>query len=70
MTMVISEAIQELTAEVTELQSNPPSRPQAPYSGLIEWREYRKAETAWKLRIADLWGRIDALRSIGDSGDA
>ena len=70
MTVVISEAIRELTAQVTELQSNPPARPRTPFSGLIEWREYRKTESAWKLRIADLWGRIDALRTIGDLGDA
>jgi len=70
MTAVISEAIRELTDEVTELQSNPPKRPMAPFSGLIEWREYRKAEEKWKLKIADLWGRIDALRSIQDYGSA
>jgi len=69
MTAVISEAIRELTDEVTVLQANPPERPGTP-SGLIEWREYRKAEEKWKLKVADLWGRIDALRSIQDYGSA
>jgi hypothetical protein len=68
MTAVISEAIRELTEEVTKLQANPPHRPQAPFSGLFEWREYRKIEEKWKLKVADLWGRIDALRSIQDHG--
>jgi hypothetical protein len=36
----------------------------------MEWREYRKVEAEWKLRVADLWGRIDALRSIQDHGTA
>ena len=66
---VINEAIQELTEEVIVLQAHPPDRPGTP-SGLIEWREYRKAEAEWKLRVADLWGRIDALRSIQDHGSA
>ena len=70
MTAVISEAIRELTDEVTELQANPPPRPMMPFSGLIEWREYRKAEEKWKFKVADLWGRIDALRSIEDHGSA
>ena len=68
--MIIGEAIRELTDEVIVLQANPPMRPQAPYSGLMEWREYRKVEAEWKLRVADLWGRIDALRSIQDHGTA
>ena len=67
---VISEAIRELTESVIALQNNPPKRPQAPRSGLIEWREFRKAEEEWKLKIADMWGRIDALRSIQDYGSA
>ena len=68
-TAVISEAIRELTDEVIVLQANPPPRPGTP-SGLVEWREYRKVEEEWKLKVADMWGRIDALRSIQDYGSA
>ncbi len=67
---VINEAIRELTDEVVALQADRPARPQAPHSGLFEWREFRKAEEKWKLKVADLWGRIDALRSIQDHGSA
>ena len=70
MTVVISEAIRELVDQATELQSNPPPRPEPPFSGLLEWREYRKTEEERKLKVADLWGRIDALRSIDDHGSA
>jgi hypothetical protein len=67
---VINDAIRELTEEALALQADRPTRPRAPYSGLIEWREFRKAEEKWKLKVADLWGRIDALRSIQDHGSA
>ncbi len=66
---VISEAIRELEEEAIVLQANPPPKPKSP-SGLMEWQAYRKAEAAWKLRLADLWGRVDALRSIIGSGEA
>jgi len=66
---VIHEAIRELEEEAIVLQANPPPRPESP-SGLVEWQAYRKAEAEWKLRLAELWGRVDALRSIHDYGSA
>lgn len=69
---VIEESIRELTATAVALQNTQPLPPESP-AGLPEWTGFRAAEVEWELlygdRLTDLWGRIDALRSILDGCD-
>jgi hypothetical protein len=69
---VIEESIRELTEAAVALQNTQPLPPESP-AGLPEWTGFRAAEAEWELlygdRLTDLWGRIDALRSILDGCD-
>ena len=72
MSRVIEESIQELTEAAVALQNTKPLPPESP-AGLVEWTSYRAAEAEWNAlngeRLTDLWGRVDALRSILDGCD-
>jgi hypothetical protein len=69
---VIEESIRELTTQAVALQNTRPQAPKSP-AGLVEWTTFRVAEAEWDARngstLVDLWGRVDALRSILDGCD-
>ena len=72
MSRAIEASIRELTAEAVALQNTKPKPPESP-AGLPEWTAFRVAEAEWNMldngRLEDLWGRVDALRSILDGCD-